>query len=341
MSTHTTHLVVGPPRHGVVSFALAIADSLTRQGYRAPVVRLDDWADLDLGRVIHTGGVHLNFTDRLFGSTPDEAAERVSALIRHVEREGRSVTATLHDVPQPADGGNYRQRIDAYRTVCGALHGCATNSEHERSLLSENGIAAPADVVVVPLPLELGEAPARRPDVDPPTIAVLGFVYPGKGHAEVLAAMANAPRDAEFLAIGECSAGHGDLVASLAESARVSGRRFTITGYVPDRALTPVLQRVSVPVTHHRHVSASGSLNTWIAARRRPLAPVNRYTVEHDRRHPGTVRLYPDTHHGLAEAIESALAEPDSTWLADGVVSGAPPSETRRLYAEALSRWHD
>lgn len=342
MSGHPGHLVVGPRRHGVVSFALALVDSLTQRRYPAPVGRLEDWKDLDdaLRRVDHTGGVHVNFTDRLFGPTPSEAAMRVSALVRHLESVGTRVTATLHDVPQPADGGNYRQRVDAYRVVCGVLHGCATNSEHERMLLSENDIAEQSDVVVVPLPLQIGEAPPRRPDVDRRSVAVLGFVYPGKGHPEVLAAMADLPCDTEFLAIGECSAGHDDLAESLADCARAADRRFAITGYVAAPDLPSFLQRVSVPVIHHRHVSASGSLNTWIAARRRPLVPVNRYTVEHDRRHPGTVRLYPDTHRGLAEALETALAEPDSTWLADGAVSGSPPSETARLYADALSRWH-
>lgn len=343
MNRHPTHLVVGPPRHGVVSFALGIADSLTRLAHPAPVVRLPHWTALDgsSNGIDVSGGVHLNFTDRLFGATPADAAERLSALVRRVEGTGGRVTATLHDVPQQADGGNYRQRIDAYRTVCGAVHGSATNSEHERSLLGESGMADPAGVVVVPLPLDIGDAPVSCPRIDRRSVAVLGFVYPGKGHAEVLAAMAHTPRDAEFIAIGECSAGHGDLAAGLAETADGMDRRFTLTGYLADQALPPVLHAVSVPVTHHRHVSASGSLNTWIAARRRPLTPVNRYTQEHDRRHPGTVRLYPDTPGGLAEALVSALDDPGSTWLADGVVSGSPSSQTARLYADALSRWHD
>jgi hypothetical protein len=345
------HLVTGPTRHGVVGFALALATSLTEWGYPAPVVRLRDWAELAerLEDLDCSGGVHVNFTDRLFGPTPQGAADRMSALVRHAESTGAHVTATLHDVPQPADGGNYRERVAAYRTVCAAVRGCATNSEHERSLLAENGIAEPADVVVIPLPLELGVAgnqvAALRPNSGPATrprsVAVLGFVYPGKGHPEVLAAMADVPRDVAFLAIGECSAGHDDLAESLGELARAAGRPFTITGYVPDHELSAALHAVTVPVIGHRHVSASGSLNTWIAADRRPLAPVNRYTTEHDRRHPGTVQLYPDTHRGLVDALEAALAEPDSTWLGDGVTSGSPWSTTLESYSLALSRWHD
>lgn len=345
MNRHPAHLVIGPPRHGVVAFALTLAESLSRRGYPAPVVRMQGWTEFDdaLATIDRAGGVHVNFTDRLFGTTPGDAAERVSALVRYAESAGTRVTATLHDVPQPADGGNYRERIAAYRTVCATLHGCATNSDHERSLLSENGIAEPADVVVVPLPLEVGrrEPGGARSEIGPRSVAILGFVYPGKGHPEVLAAMADMPPDVEFHAIGECSAGHGDLAESLADLARGSDRRFAITGYVPDTELPSVLHGVTVPVIHHRHVSASGSLNTWIGAHRRPLAPVNRYTTEHARRHPGTVTLYPDTHRGLVDAMKASLEQPDSTWLADHVASGSSSAHTTECYARALSRWHD
>ena len=342
MTPPPTHVVVGPPRHGVVTFALALAESIDRLNRPAPVIRVADWTELEsaLQRFDPSGGVHLNFTDRLFGATPADAAERVVALVHLLDAAGAGVTATLHDVPQAVDGGNYRQRIDAYRTVCAALRGRATNSEHERSLLHESAIAEPADVIVVPLPLHVDEQYLRPIAGGSPSVAVLGFVYPGKGHHEVIAAMTHAPPDAEFLAIGECSTGHEDLADELAGAARAAGRRFTLTGYVASERLSAVLHGVTVPVAHHRHVSASGSLNTWIGAHRRPLVPINRYTIEHDRRHPGTVQLYPDTAEGLATAIETAFAAPDSTWLAEGVGSGAPPAETARRYAEALAAWH-
>jgi hypothetical protein len=285
--------------------------------------------------------VHLNFTDRLFGSSPSDAAERVVALVRRVEAMDACVTATLHDVPQPSDGGNYPQRVSAYRAVCTAMHGLATNSDHERLLLGESQIAAPADVVVIPLPLDVGGAAPRRPGTGARSVAVLGFIYPGKGHAEVLAAMTGLAPSVEFVAVGECSAGHDDLVQNLAESADRAGRRFSVTGFVPAAALPAVLHDVGVPVAHHRHVSASGSINTWIGAHRRPLVPINRYTAEHAARHPGTLTLYADTTHGLRQAIEHALDHPALTWVEPGTVSGSPSSATAALYARALARWHD
>ncbi|WP_173008510.1 hypothetical protein [Mycolicibacterium sp. P1-18] len=339
----TSHLVVGPARHGVVSFALDLAASLRGDDAATNVVRVEHWRDLDdaEGSVWRGGGVHLNFTDRLFGSTPSDAARRVATLARDVAAAGSRLTVTLHDVPQPSDGGNYPQRVDAYRAVCAAVHGLVTNSDHERSLLDESGIAAPADVVVIPLPLEVGDAAPPPPALGDRTVGVFGFLYPGKGHDEVLAAMAGLPSSVGFVAVGEPSAGHDDLVRDLADTADRAGRRFSVTGYVPGEALTGVLHGVTVPVAHHRHVSASGSINTWIAARRRPLVAVNRYTVEHAERHPGTVTPYPDTAHALRTALECALAQPESTWIAAGVGGGSSARATAERYAQALARWHD
>jgi len=337
------HLVVGPARHGVVSFALNLAASLRGADGSTNLVRLDHWRDLDdvEGSIQRCDGVHLNFTDRLFGATPADAAHRVAALVRDVEATGSRVTVTLHDVPQPSDGGNYAQRVDAYRTVCAAVHGIVVNSDHERSLLDESRIADPADVVVIPLPLDVGDAVSPQPSLGDRTVGVLGFLYPGKGHDEVLAAMAGLPSSVGFVAVGEPSAGHDDLVDGLAKVAEREGRPFSVTGYVPAETLAGVLHDVTVPVAHHRHVSASGSINTWIAASRRPLVPVNRYTVEHAERHPGTVTPYPDTDRGLRSALEYAMAHPDSTWIADGIGGGSPTSATAQRYAQALARWHD
>ncbi|MEU0496099.1 hypothetical protein [Mycobacterium sp. NPDC006124] len=334
-----THLVVGPSRHGVVTFAANLAASLRDVGGPVDVLRLPHFQDLD-DADRRCGGAHLNFTDRLFGATPLDAAHRVAELARQATSACSRVTVTLHDVPQPSDGGNYPQRVQAYREVCAAVDGVVVNSDHERSLLAESGIADPAAVVVIPLPLDLGDL-APRPVVEDRSIGVFGFLYPGKGHDEVLAAMANLPTSVGFVAVGEPSAGHDDVVQSLAATAARTGRPFSVTGYVADDGLDDVLRGVTVPVAHHRHVSASGSINTWIAAGRRPLVPVNRYTLEHAERHPGTLVPYPDTADGLRTSLRRALEDLDSTWIAAGAGSGSPSRVTAALYAQALSRWHD
>ncbi|MCV7424209.1 glycosyltransferase family 4 protein [Mycobacterium yunnanensis] len=334
-----THLVVGPTRHGVVTFASNLAASLDGLGGAVAVVRVGDWRDLD-GSDIPRDGLHLNFTDRLFGASPSDAAHRVAGMARDASAAGRRVSVTLHDVPQPADGGNYPLRVQAYRDVCTAVHGVVVNSEHERSLLAESGIADPSAVMVVPLPLDVTSV-GSRPAVEDCSVGVFGFLYPGKGHDEVLAAMADLPPSIDFVAVGEPSSGHDDLVAELAATAEGAGRRFSVTGYVADDALDGVLRRVTVPVAHHRHVSASGSINTWIAAGRRPLVPVNRYTREHAERNPGTLTPYPDTADGLRAALRHALEHPDATWIAPDAGSGSTTRAATALYARALSRWHD
>jgi histidinol-phosphate/aromatic aminotransferase/cobyric acid decarboxylase-like protein len=101
-----------------------------------------------------------------------------------------------------------------------------------------------------------------------------------------------------------------------------------------------VLRAITVPIAPHRHVSASGSLNSWLTAGRRPLAPVNRYTEELLRRNPESLALYPDTEVGLRTAIARALDEPHLTWLPESTVLTPSPDEAAGQYARVLAQWH-
>lgn len=153
-----------------------------------------------------------------------------------------------------------------------------------------------------------------------------------------MAACADLPSDVEVHAIGEPSAGHDDLVDDLTARAHEQGRRFHITGHVGDQHLIETLQRVTVPVVAHTHVSASGSLGSWLSAARRPLVATNRYTREVADRNPGMLTLYPQ--HGLRQAIGRALDDPQSTWLAQGSVPRPTPEDTAGAYRAFLDRWH-
>lgn len=337
MKPAVTHLIVGPRWHGVVRFGVDLGNGLHDNEFDIRTVRVAGVADF-LPVQAWTGGVHLQFTDRLFGSTPEKAAEAVVAVAGAVRSGGGRVTATLHDLPQPSDGANHRRRVAAYRDVADAADGIVVSSEHERSLLLESG--APADRVrVVPLPIDVSFAPAPVAST-PPTVGIFGFVYPGKGHAEVIDALTGSDPGIEVLAIGEPSAGHDDLVEELRARSARRGRRFTVTGHLPDDAVTAALRRITVPVAPHRHISASGSLNSWLAAGRRPLAPSNRYTREIDVRNPGVLSLYPDTADGLRESLARALAEPRHTWLTAGTVCTPTKDEAATRYAELLAEWH-
>jgi hypothetical protein len=109
------------------------------------------------------------------------------------------------------------------------------------------------------------------------------------------------------------------MVEDLTARALERGIRFVVTGYVPDRDLTRVLRDVDVPVAAHRHVSASGSINSWIAVGRRPIVLDGDYAGELDTRMPGAVTGVGGAR-GLAAAIQCALEEPSSTWIDDTVV---------------------
>ena len=283
-------------------------------------------------------GIHLQFTDRVFGSTPAAAAEAVRAVVAGAARQNLRVTATLHDVPQPSDGEHFRRRTEAYGRVCDALHGVVVNSRHERLLLAECGIH-PERIATVRLPVRV--EPAVMPAAtQPPTVGIFGFLYPGKGHLEVIAALRGLDPTLGLLAIGEPSAGHDDLLLELREAAARQGRTVVVTGHVPEPALDAALREVTVPVAHHRHVSASGSLNAWLAAGRRPLAPRNRYTAEMSEGNPDAFALYPDDEDGLRHAIGRAVADPTLTWLLPGTVGTPTAAEAAESYHQLFARWH-
>ncbi|WP_422743130.1 hypothetical protein ACN27E_16765 [Mycobacterium sp. WMMD1722] len=327
MTARVTHLIVGPPEHGVTRFGIELVGALRDNGF-------DDLAHTSCD----DGGVHVQFTDRLYGNTPEQAAGAICALIDQTHRRGQRVTATLHDLPQPSDGTNAARRRAAYGDVVAALDGLVVNSEHERRLLAEAGLAADA-VAVVPLPVTAAAA-QPPPPADARTVGVFGFLYPGKGHAEVIAALDGWAPDVEVVALGAPSAGHAELADSLRDDCTRRARPFRITGHLPDAEVATALRAVTVPVTPHRHVSASGSLNSWIGAGRRPLAPGNRYTWEFHARNPDAVLLYPDTPTGLRGALERALADPATTWIPAGTTCVPSPAEAARRYAALLQGWH-
>lgn len=324
--TDVVHLVVGPERHGVVRWAADIAGALD-----SPVVRAATADDVDPAALMGAP-VHVHVTDRLFGPDATAAAYRFVELVEGLDVP---VGVTLHDIPQPSDGAAYARRAAAYRRIGGVCRGLVVSSDHERSLMREAGWTGPDPEVI---PLALSSPPrggARPPQVDR-EIGVFGFLYPGKGHEEVLEATAHLEPDVGVVAIGSPSPGHDDLVDDLRRRADRLGRRFRVTGFVEDDALDATLRAVAVPVAHHRHLSASGSIPTWIAAGRRPLAPHGRYIDEFAGRSPGVLTTYLDE--DLVCALRSALADPEQTWLGDVDVR---PSwdDVVTMHRDVFARW--
>ena len=325
-----THFLVGPRPHGVVRFGWDLHRRMRTEGFD---VRRQWTAHHGIVSMpLRVDAVHLQFTDRLFGDSPEIAAQNVASLAAAARRK---VTVTLHDLPQSSDGKNFARRTEAYAAVSAACRGVVVSSRHERELLRDCGIE-PSWLTVIPLPIDpLVCAPAARGSGR--TVGVFGYIYPGKGHAEVIAAL---PSGVEMLAIGETSLGHDDVAIDLQHSARRKGVTFRVTGYIADSQVQAMLQRVAVPVVAHRHISASGSINSWLSAGRRPLAPEHRYTSEFEERNPGSLMLYPDTAAGLRSAIEYALATPESTWLTPGAVLSPTRADVARHYWNFFAECH-
>ncbi|GAA3594501.1 hypothetical protein GCM10022223_06930 [Kineosporia mesophila] len=301
-----THLVVGPPDHGVTIFARWLARHTDGRLVEVP----DPGAAGAAAGGSGDAGVHLHYTEALFGPTTGEAAE---AFVRLRSGLGERVTVTLHDLPDPADEpGRYRRRALGYGRVALAADAVCVSSEHERARLETlldrfADAARPAGLRVIPLPVRAPVRPDRWPPVVP-EVGVFGFVYPGKGHDDVLEAMAGLPEAVGLTAIGRVADGHGELAGRLTTRAAALGRRLEITGFLPDDQVDERLARVAVPIVPARTISASGSLNTWLSAGRRPLVADGPYTRELDRACPGAVTLYRPGR--LAGMIRAVLAEP-------------------------------
>lgn len=311
------HLLLGLTTHGVTRYAGEVA-----RAAGAPVVR--DADQLDPG-----ASVHLHLTDRLLGRDPAAAAAAVESLARRVR-----LTLTLHDVPQPTDGPVFEERAAAYGRFVRASHAWATNSWHEHALV-DRWCAAGARGTVIPLPVFDGGVvePDRRRVASAPVLGVFGFVYPGKGHRQVVRAAAALRRGGtpvRVRVLGGAAPGHADEVDQLVGTSRARGVPVEVTGRVPEADLVRALRRVDVPVAAHRNVSASGSLNSWIAAGRRPLVRDSAYTREMDALRPGTLTLFDDA--TLVPRLEEALRDPASTWTAPGTDLGPRLEETAAAY---------
>ncbi|MBY6410411.1 hypothetical protein HQ346_02440 [Rhodococcus sp. BP-252] len=335
MSADVCHLVIGPRKHGVVEYAVSVHEALAAEGVGHRRVLLDTpWSPLpsDLSAC---GLVHLHVTDRLFGTSPAQASKH---LLSVVEAVGRPVSVTLHDLPQPSDGSSMNARVEFYRTAVDAAAGVVVSSEHEAGLLKRH-VAPEAVPEVVPLMIGSRVQHPMSPTPAVPTVGVLGFLYPGKGHIETLRAMAGLPSTVGFLALGAPSPGHEDLVDELRFVAAESGRSCEVTGYLDDDEMHERMRGVTVPVAYHRHMSASGSINTWIAQGRRPLVPRSDYIDELDRRSPGVVTIHGNDDESLQSAIFAAVEDSSTTWLDPSVDPVPSPSDVAKAYAEVLARW--
>lgn len=306
---------LGDERHGVDRYAREVAGE----------------AALALGRdcsslpeALPSGvPVHLHYTDRLWGRSPEESAEAVERIARR-----GPVSVTLHDLPQASDGpASQLRRGAAYRRVVACATHVVCNSAHELGLLRALR-PEPVPTSIVPLPCDVVDEPgaaATRSEV-----AIVGFFYPGKGHDEAVAAAARSRSPLPVVALGAASPGHEGDLAAWVDRARALGVRASATGFLPEPELQARMRAARVPVVAHRHVSASGSLNAWIGAGRRPIVVRNAYFEEMAALRPGTAWLVGEDE--LADAVEAAAADPSLTLLAPDASTGPGLADVAAAY---------
>lgn len=296
------HLIVGPDGHGVTEYARGVA---TATG--AEVIREDTFGTTPLP----AGPIHVTFTDHLFGDSAQPLLERLG---------GRAFSVSLHDIPQPEEGDErYARRAEIYRRVLDASALAVVNSEHEAAFFTAGG-APPQALEVIRLPIPVVDSPFNP---QPGTVGVLGFLYPGKGHEDIIAALAGTGRTLRCL--GAVSSGHEQWAETLAASARERGVDMEVTGWLTDAELAREMGRIETPVCAHRHFSASGSLMAWLGAGRNVLVSDSEYAREIDAWLPGRLTLVAPGR--WAEAVDKHVPEEQ-----------APP---RYGWAEVANAWED
>ena len=292
-----THLIVGPESHGVTRYALELAAATD-----APVLRESEFSAVALPDSVDS--VHVAFTDHLFGDSP---AAAVDALLARVG--SRQLSVSFHDIPQPEEGADrFARRAAAYQRLAADADVAVVNSEHEAEFFRDAGI----DVGVIRLPIPLIDS-AFEPE--PGTVGILGFLYPGKGHEELIRALRGTDYRLRFL--GSVSPGHEEWARGLEAHAE-------ITGWLSDADLAAEMGRIQIPVCAHRHFSASGSLMTWLGAGRHVLANDSDYTREIDEWLPNRItRVQPSSWRSAIDAYAATpspqMTAPEYGW--DDVVA--------------------
>lgn len=344
MTESVLFALVGDPRSSVVRHGRITAHAVaSTTGWRARATRVGPSPASDR-RVAAADVVHAQFTDHLWGADPAAAAERFVAWADQISRVAKLII-TLHDVPRAGEAEPTRG--DAYAAVAAHSDGVVVSSGHEAHRLAGWCDAQPA---VIPLPVtgllcegagrsSGGGAGERRRfrDCEAADVAVLGFVYPGKGHGEVIDACARLDPAPPVRCLGGAAPGHDDMIDALVRRGHAQGMAVTATGWLDDGELASAIDAVAVPVVAHPDVSASGSLATWIAQGRRPIVARNPYADELASLAPDCVTLCEPEPDALAGAIAAALEEPHST-RHDGLPPALSPPAIAAAHVELYGR---
>jgi hypothetical protein len=258
--------------------------------------------------------VHAQFTDALWGRDIVAAA---TAYQRWAASTTAPVVVTLHDVPGgDPDGARDARRAAGYARVVAASDEVIVSSLHEATKVAQLCGRRPR-FIELPLPVFPSSSCARAEAfawAGATTLGLLGFLYPGKGHAEAIDVAARQSPVPWVVSLGAVSPGHQALRQELDRHAAAQGVRLVVTGALAESALVAAAASITVPLSPNRLVSASASLLAWIGCRRRPVSASSAYSCEISARHPGQISLYDDVA-GLDSLIRAGVAQPERTKL--------------------------
>ncbi|CAN5593827.1 hypothetical protein BH24ACT15_BH24ACT15_23910 [soil metagenome] len=313
---------VVPADHGVCAFGLDLQRAVEATGSCAVQ---DHWIKPGgtLPSMSSQNITHLQFTDNLWGGDAASAAHSMCQTLRSATGP---VVVTLHDLPDPADDpGRWRRRAPVYQQVARLADRVVVCSHHERRRLRLVAPDIGADVVPNPLPPQPQVTGSTR--LGQGMVGVLGWVFPDKGHADVIRAVANLPAPRRVVILGAVAQGHTTYAAQLKDLACRLQVPLSLTGWLAPTAQRHLMGVVDVAVAPHRNPSASGSMLAWIAAGRRPLIRRSAYAEELALRAPMAVTMYDPSR--LSTAIHRELTDPART-------IGVPPE----LALETAARRH-
>lgn len=363
MSDQIALVTCGPAEHGISRFGRDLAGAAAEQGFTGTILHEPDPHRLPeavLGLPPDVRLVHLQANDWLFTDSVRRADGPIRSLAEVLRTRGARLSLTLHDLPhQGVSRELFLRRARTYAAMMNQAVTVIVSSEHERLLIEEAAKAlsaidgpgcAPLDgpaVKVIPLPVPdrpvaISNLSVGIPDLSgrppvgsaAPTIGILGYLYPGKGHREVLQELSGMAVAVTVAALGRPSDGHQAILPELIDFGRSLGVAFRSTGFLPDDELAVHLRDVSVAVAPAAQISASASINSWIAAGRRPLVRAGRYARELDRAMPGAIALYRPGE--LRERVEAALEDPSLTRLPAGFIAHPDRHEVAARYLRWL-----
>ncbi|PRY12951.1 glycosyltransferase involved in cell wall biosynthesis [Kineococcus rhizosphaerae] len=273
----TALVVADDPRHGLNRYA-GVLDAALRAagtGTSTEVVRRGSVASAVRAarRARRADVVHLQFTDRYFGSA---VRQLPVVLTLRLALLGRPVVVTAHDFHTPRRevlaarprSGRARLRAAAADATARALLGSAslvltcTAAEQDKCAWTR-----PRRSAVVPHYVE--DVARERVDderTDDATIVVAGFIHRRKAQHLAVEALAHLPGFRLVLA-GSADGRARQYLHDVLRTAAELGveDRVSVTGYLDDDSMLRVLRRARVALAPYERIAASGSIATVAA----------------------------------------------------------------------------